>query len=533
MDSLLVRVWTGAVWQTISAAQATITRRVGVADAVFFIPDALVADRIYLRQHREVRITLTHDSTPIYFAGYVEKAKVKADGPNHFGLEVTCVGLEMGATTKPIFRETYPDKLHMLATLTIQPDAAAGKDAYIDRGLPDLNLGGNPQLAVERDNISACRSLLQFDLSGIPANSRVESAKLYLFMDPIFTPHDIAVDIAAHAILDPWDEGTVTWNTRPSYDPTADDVTRIVGHGSYAWDLSGLVQCWLDGDVANNGVILVAVNETSSPFEGKAFCSSDYGGAPPLPTPALEVQYVPSIAYTDVLLDLWATYWPAIDRSRVVADVRVFGQEEVYQYKNLAQATEMLMGKLPNYHWWIEWEGGAAYYLRAEPRGSTPTGKTLTAMDVSQKFEMEPANTDVRDVVYVIGGVGGGDTPAAGIDPLESEADEAIRGFAEDPASQVIHGVRPDFVVDGTITTREQANDRAAAEMAEKNWEYFQVDLAVADFALKPGDGLTLDIPGIGLDGIIFTDQYVVARTVDTYSRGRVSRTVTLREEPR
>ena len=65
--------------------------------------------------------------------------------------------------------------------------------------------------------------------------------------------------ISVHRITDPWTEMGVTWNSfGNAYDPTIIDsiVTPASGIGWLAFDVTGLVQDWVDGAVPNYGVIL-------------------------------------------------------------------------------------------------------------------------------------------------------------------------------------------------------------------------------------------------------------------------------------
>lgn len=90
-------------------------------------------------------------------------------------------------------------------TLTLQPDAAAGKDDRVNPAGPTLNYGLNNYLASSVNY----KGLLEFDLSSIPAGSKIISAKFYLYqalsgaaLAFTATIYSIAVGNAA------WVEGT-------------------------------------------------------------------------------------------------------------------------------------------------------------------------------------------------------------------------------------------------------------------------------------------------------------------------------------
>lgn len=116
-------------------------------------------------------------------------------------------------------------------TLTLQPDAANGIDAYLHSGgtngnsstnygthkLFSGNAGTNSGQPIE------VRGLLSFDLSALPTNAIISSAKLNLYgVNPPWTtstlthhPHG-SNQSYLEEITQPWDESTVTWNNQPS-----------------------------------------------------------------------------------------------------------------------------------------------------------------------------------------------------------------------------------------------------------------------------------------------------------------------------
>lgn len=115
-------------------------------------------------------------------------------------------------------------------TIVLQPDAAAGKDAEIFSCVPcgydNLNFGTKRDFDAitwtNNGNQSKVRSLIQFDLSGIPAGAIISDARLSLYFNPTSTegthfssfPHDNSAVLKR--IITPWTESTVTWNTKPT-----------------------------------------------------------------------------------------------------------------------------------------------------------------------------------------------------------------------------------------------------------------------------------------------------------------------------
>jgi hypothetical protein len=148
------------------------------------------------------------------------------------------------------------------AFIVLQPGPADGKDAQIYVGAPNTNLGNEPDLTV---NYSVAHEpdrpdfqnfgLIQFDLSPV-TTPFVVSAKLdvyHLYNDSFGMTFDLFRNTT------PWDEQTVTWNTQPQIDPTA--VASLLiddhSHDTYReWDVTGVVNGWLSGAYANNGLTL-------------------------------------------------------------------------------------------------------------------------------------------------------------------------------------------------------------------------------------------------------------------------------------
>lgn len=98
-----------------------------------------------------------------------------------------------------------------MPTLTLQPDAAAGVDAYLDRGIPDTNYGAATQLYMRTGGGADRRSLARFDLSGLPIGAVVTAATLYLYNRACYTNATGSVNriLAANSA---WTEAGATWN---------------------------------------------------------------------------------------------------------------------------------------------------------------------------------------------------------------------------------------------------------------------------------------------------------------------------------
>ena len=174
-------------------------------------------------------------------------------------------------------------------TLTLQPDAAAGKDAEIFScapcGYTTLNFGTKRDLnAIAWTNggkQSNVRSLIQFDLSGIPANATVTDAKLNLYFNPTSEEGKHAQIFGSNKsylqrITSSWTESTVTWNTQPSV--TTLNQVSLAGTTSSTQSFSNINVTQLIVDSRNNpassfGFMLKLQQEKS--YRKLIFASSD------------------------------------------------------------------------------------------------------------------------------------------------------------------------------------------------------------------------------------------------------------------
>ena len=193
-----------------------------------------------------------------------------------------------------------------LTTLTLQPDATVGKDVRIDALTPSTNIGTNIDCDAIIDSIGyARRGLLCFDLSSIPLGSTVSSATLTVYRRAISTADQINV----HRITNGWIETDCSWDSR-TQDPargwssaggeyaatvyaSATPTGSEVDGDPIAFDVTTLVQEWVDGTYPNSGFLLKKATETGA-STGLGIWSSDYGTA--AQRPKLVVEYTAASA---------------------------------------------------------------------------------------------------------------------------------------------------------------------------------------------------------------------------------------------
>jgi len=176
----------------------------------------------------------------------------------------------------------------------LQPGALDGKDAEIWAQAPNNNYGTPAETWVSSKTNDTTRSLLQFNMGAIPAGARILGATLSLERQSGTGSNQ---PVSAHRISNDWSESSVTWNKRNAFtnwdtagvdfDSTAVATTPVgPGNQRYEWDITPLVQGWVDGSYPNDGVVLVAAIPG---MVGHRFYTSD--DANPSRRPSLSVSY--------------------------------------------------------------------------------------------------------------------------------------------------------------------------------------------------------------------------------------------------
>jgi hypothetical protein len=166
-----------------------------------------------------------------------------------------------------------------LAQIVLQPDASSPDlvhDARIIEWYPDLNMGADGALQVQAPS-GAIHTLIRWDLATF-AGMEVQNARLGLYaFYRIPDTGTWAFDVSAYGVKVPWQEQSVTWNQAsegvPWGEPGAgewgvdldatvvDSVTFTQDspvQAWYEWDITSLVQAWIDAPEENHGLLLRA-----------------------------------------------------------------------------------------------------------------------------------------------------------------------------------------------------------------------------------------------------------------------------------
>ncbi len=141
------------------------------------------------------------------------------------------------------------------ATLVLAPTA----DTRIHENDPSANYGSDSRLRVGLDaGEKHYRSLLRFDVSGLPATATVTKATLRTHVVGSFGSKN--TDASMHRVLVAWNE-TGTWSSLGggAHEPTVLSETTVPTGttGWVTWSIPpGLVHAWRDGVTPNHGLLL-------------------------------------------------------------------------------------------------------------------------------------------------------------------------------------------------------------------------------------------------------------------------------------
>lgn len=153
------------------------------------------------------------------------------------------------------------------STLTLN----ASSDTYL-KGGSSSNYGSNGEFRLGRDNGGpSLYGLLKFDVSAITPGTTITSAKLRI--NQYDSNKSGTVDIGAFRIDQDWTESGANWSTANgstawsggaggTYSSPAISTTNVnlKTYGWYEWDVTALVQEWVDNVSPNHGIELVYVS---------------------------------------------------------------------------------------------------------------------------------------------------------------------------------------------------------------------------------------------------------------------------------
>ncbi len=145
-----------------------------------------------------------------------------------------------------------------------------GVDTYIDDWLPGTNFGDNRQLLLRTPDLAY--TLLNFDLSALPAGAQVQNAQLYLHVLDETLPQNIVVK--AYPLLRNWNADTANWTKATSGElwsapgasgaedrASASASVWLPPGGSFSLGVTDVVRDWLAEPNSQHGILLAARSE--------------------------------------------------------------------------------------------------------------------------------------------------------------------------------------------------------------------------------------------------------------------------------
>jgi uncharacterized repeat protein (TIGR01451 family) len=146
------------------------------------------------------------------------------------------------------------------------PAIGPSADTYLDLKFPAYNASADPTMSLIEKASGGLNSrpILKFDLASVPQGSRIVSASLQIYAN---TVPAVAPNVNLHKISTKWDPAAVTWSIAETgkpwtaaggdYDPTPSLSQTISVVGWQNFDVTGLVNQWVNKISSNYGLILL------------------------------------------------------------------------------------------------------------------------------------------------------------------------------------------------------------------------------------------------------------------------------------
>ena len=176
--------------------------------------------------------------------------------------------------------------------ITIQPGPVEGIDSLISDGTPFSNWGYSDHVSIG-NNLSydqEFRACLKFDLSDLTSDTIIVNALLKLYQYETLGSL-VNFMIGLYRTTENWEETAITWDNQPTCYSIPESTFVITAEETawLSWDITPLLQGWVDGSIINQGVFLKEMNEGLVKTYIKCY-SSDYNIDPSL-RPKLEITY--------------------------------------------------------------------------------------------------------------------------------------------------------------------------------------------------------------------------------------------------
>ncbi len=157
-------------------------------------------------------------------------------------------------------------------------------DATILQGLASTNFGSTRDMWAGYEHCSGSsngvtRSLVKFDLSAIPQGTQIAQATLSLYHANYCDIGNRTHSVTTYRIANNWSESSVNWNNQPSLgEPFGSASITSGAWGRYTFDVTTLVQAWVNGTRPNYGVMVRGPESSGNDSARLGFYTRDEGG---------------------------------------------------------------------------------------------------------------------------------------------------------------------------------------------------------------------------------------------------------------
>lgn len=147
---------------------------------------------------------------------------------------------------------------------------ASVRTTMVASAVPNENCSDRYEWFVGTDSYyyGRCWDLLNFDIPALnPGDVVIDAQMLLVLRSKSFSNTARDIQVNAHEVTSSWTRNTVTWNTKPSYNPLVYDYDLVKttdpeeGYTQKRFNITKAVRGWYAG-TANNGILLKAEDES-------------------------------------------------------------------------------------------------------------------------------------------------------------------------------------------------------------------------------------------------------------------------------